>query len=112
TGHPVGEQGKTTPDDSDAALLAGGGAGFGAFVDRHLPAILSFLVRRVGHRAGEELSAEVFAIAYTARSRWSPARGTDARPWLYGIATNLVRRHRSAETRFLRALPRHAEVGP
>jgi len=31
---------------------------------------------------------------------------TDARPWLYGIATNLIGRHRRAEIRLYHALAR------
>jgi hypothetical protein len=30
----------------------------------------------------------------------------DARPWLFGIATNMIGRHRQAEVRFYRALAR------
>ena len=42
--------------------------------------------------SGEDLAAETFRIAFDERARFDP-RYDDARPWLYGIATNLLRRH-------------------
>ena len=44
-------------------------------------------------------------MAFQRRHRYDTSR-PDARPWLYGIATNLVGGHRRAERRRLRALSR------
>lgn len=55
----------------------------------------------------DELAAETFVIAFRQRSRYD-SRHEDARPWLYGIATNLVRRARRQESRELRAYARVA----
>ena len=42
--------------------------------------------------AGEDLAAETFRVAFDERARFDP-RYDDARPWLYGIATNQLRHH-------------------
>ena len=42
--------------------------------------------------------ADTFLAAFRQRDRYDLSR-TDARPWLYGIATNLVGRHRRSEIR-------------
>jgi RNA polymerase sigma factor (sigma-70 family) len=49
--------------------------------------------------------AETFLLAFRQRDTYDQARA-DARPWLYGIATNLIGRHRRAEIRLYRALAR------
>src|SRR5690348_11576564 len=64
-----------------------------------------YLARRVGGEAADDLAAEVFLAAFSQRHRYDAAREC-ARPWLYGIATNLVGAHRRQEARYLRALAR------
>lgn len=78
---------------------------FGALVDRHLSAIYRYLARRLGADLAEDLSAEVFTTAFAARARYEASRA-DARPWLFGITTNLIRRHVRAENRRLQAYQR------
>ena len=74
----------------DAALLAatvnGEPQAFAAFYRRHLPSVLSFLVRVGADRelAGD-LAAEVFAAALLGAGRYQPQH-TSALPWLCGIA--------------------------
>ncbi len=84
---------------TDAAVVAASladPAAFAALFDRHWPRIHRFCVSRAG-TAGEDLAAETFRVAFDERSRYDP-RQDDAAPWLYGIATNLLRRwFRSAE---------------
>jgi RNA polymerase sigma-70 factor (ECF subfamily) len=77
---------------------------FAEIYDRHAGAIVRFLVRRVG-RDGDELLGEVFRIAFERRASFDIGRG-EAAPWLYGIATNLVARHRRSAARRVRALAR------
>jgi hypothetical protein len=50
-------------------------------------------------------SPETFTQAYRRRSTFEP-RSEGALPWLYGIAANLVRRHRRTEVRRLKAYAR------
>lgn len=62
---------------------------FAVIFQRHYRSIFRFVVGAVGLSDGEELAAEVFARAFTVRSRYDPAY-PNALPWLYGIASNLV----------------------
>ncbi|MFC6882241.1 MULTISPECIES: RNA polymerase sigma factor [Actinomadura] len=78
---------------------------FAALFRRHAPAIMRYVVRRLGPGPADDIVAETFLVAFRARASYDTARG-DARAWLYGIATNLVRRHRRDEVRQLRALAR------
>src|SRR4051812_38118329 len=72
---------------------------------RHYPSVTRFLERRVGMSRGEELAAETFARAFAKRARYVPATPT-ARPWLFGIASNLASSARRDEERQLRAYAR------
>jgi len=72
---------------------------------RHAPHIQRYVTRRLGQHAAEDVVAETFLLAFRQRDSYDQAR-PDARPWLYGIATNLVGRHRRDEVRLYRALAR------
>jgi DNA-directed RNA polymerase specialized sigma24 family protein len=79
------------PDD-DGVLIArsvGDPEQFAAVFRRHAPQIQRYVVRRLGADAAEDVVAETFLTAFRLRSRYQPDR-PDARPWLYGIATNLT----------------------
>lgn len=96
---------------SDAAVIADSlerPDGFAAIFDRHYEAIRSYLSRRVGRALADELASETFVRAFAARARYDVAHG-DARAWLYGIATNLVRKHERREERRRRAYARAVE---
>lgn len=66
--------------------------------DRYARQLLRYSARRVGPDLAEDVVAETFLQAYAHRHRYDPARA-EALPWLYGIATNVIRRHRRAEVR-------------
>jgi len=77
----------------DATLIAASltdPAAFAAVFDRHWAGIHRYCASRIP-AAGEDLAAETFRIAFDERAKYDP-RYDDARPWLYGIATNLLRR--------------------
>ncbi len=94
--------------DSDAILAsATTPADFATIFDRHFDAVHAYLQRRIGRDLADELSAEAFLIAFDGRARYDLSR-PDARPWLFGIATNLLHRHRRHELRELRAYARSA----
>ena len=77
---------------------------FEPIFDRHFRAVHTYLHRRAGRDVADELAAETFALAFERRAS---CRGTgSALPWLYGIATNLLRRSRRTERRQLRAYGR------
>jgi RNA polymerase sigma-70 factor (ECF subfamily) len=103
TGEPAGRD----PED-DGAIIARSVRDpeqFATVFRRHAPDIHRYAVRRLGPDAAEDVVAETFLTAFRLRSRYQRDR-PDARPWLYGIATNLVSRHRRAEVRQYRALAR------
>jgi RNA polymerase sigma factor (sigma-70 family) len=77
---------------------------FELIFERHFDAIHKYLHRRVGRDLADELAAETFAAAFERRA--SCRAGGSALPWLYGIATNLLRRRFRAERRQLRAYAR------
>lgn len=82
-------------------------ASFAAVFDRYAGVLYRFLVRRVGPDSVDGLLGETFRIAYERRATFDTTR-PNARPWLYGIATNVLARHRRAEARRLRATARLA----
>ena len=77
---------------------------FAAIFDRHAPHIRRYLARRLGAQVADDLVAETFLTAFDKRQRYDRSR-PDARPWLYGIATNLVAQHRRQEARRYRTAP-------
>ncbi|MGW5158991.1 RNA polymerase sigma factor [Nonomuraea wenchangensis] len=78
---------------------------FGAVFDAHYAEIHRYVSRRLGPYAADDVAAETFALAFRRRRRFDLSHRS-ARPWLYGIATNLVSRHRRDEVRLLRAVDR------
>ena len=68
------------------------------------PSLHRYLARRVGGSAADELAAETFTVAFRNWERLDPER--PVRPWLYGIAANLMRHHWRKERRMLRAYAR------
>jgi RNA polymerase sigma-70 factor, ECF subfamily len=90
---------------------------FAIVFDRHAPFIHRYVHRRVGREAADDLVAETFLAAFGKRDQYDVSY-LDARPWLYGIATNFVSRHRREEIRQYRIMlaalpdldvPSHAE---
>jgi RNA polymerase sigma factor (sigma-70 family) len=93
---------------TDAELIAASVSAaevFAALFDRHARTVHRYLARRAGVAAAEDLLAQTFLVAFETRTRYDQARA-DALPWLYGIATNVLRRARRDEVRLYRALAR------
>jgi len=87
--------------DDDAAVIVGSRREperFAVLFDRHAPHIHRYLARRTGRQVAGDLVAETFLAAFAKRDRYDPGHA-DARPWLYGIATNLVNQHHRDEAR-------------
>ena len=94
--------------ESDAAVIEVSRrepAAFGTLFDRHATVLFRYLVRRVGPGEADGMLGEVFRIAFERRGDFDVSR-SDARPWLYGIASNLLSNHRRHEARRLRATAR------
>ena len=66
---------------------------FRAIFERHYEVVRIYAQRRLGPADGEELAATTFEVAFRHRAGFDGQRFTSARPWLVGIANNLVRRH-------------------
>lgn len=83
---------------------------FEGIFTRHYDAILRYARQRVGHSLGEDVASRTFLIAFEHRDRYDPRRSS-ARPWLHGIATNLIRHHYRDEKTHLTALS-HLPIDP
>ena len=93
---------------SDAAVISesvGDPACFSVIFERHFDVLYGYLARRVGHDLAQDLTSEVFAVAFRRRAVFD-ADQLSARPWLFGMASNLLRNHARAERRQLRAFGR------
>ncbi|MER5291118.1 RNA polymerase sigma factor [Streptomyces pharetrae] len=78
---------------------------FARLYDRYAADIHRYAQRRLGAGPADDITAETFLIAFRTRARYDTGRG-HARPWLYGIAANLIGKQRRTEVRALRALAR------
>ncbi len=104
-----GNSSKLSTSIPDSELIsASRPADFAVVFDRHFDAVYHYLQRRIGRDLAEELSAETFLVAFDLRERYDASRA-DSLPWLLGIATNLLHRHRRREVRELRAYARSAK---
>jgi len=96
--------------DRDVALLAESRSTpdrFGALFDAYYPEIRRYAEARLGADLADDVASETFLVAFRGRARFDTgAGGGQVRAWLYGIATNLIRRHRRGEQRRYRALAR------
>lgn len=81
------------------------GAEFGRLFDTYAAQLHRYLARRVGAEHAHDLVSETFLAAFKQRQAYDPAAAA-IRGWLYGIATNLARRHVRQEVRGLRATAR------
>jgi RNA polymerase sigma factor (sigma-70 family) len=61
-----------------------------------------YLTRRLGRDRADDVAAGTFAVAFERRATFRDR--VDALPWLFGIATNLLRNESRAERRALDAL--------
>ncbi|HUO69296.1 MAG TPA: RNA polymerase sigma factor [Solirubrobacteraceae bacterium] len=98
---------KMHPDDSALweRSRAGDREAFAVLFERHAKTIYNFCFRRVGDwSVAEDLVSVVFLEAWRRRAKELPPG--KVLPWLYGIATNVVRNRRRSERRFAAALRR------
>lgn len=85
--------GRRTPED------------FAVLFDLHAAALHRYIARRLGTSEADDLVGQTFLIAYERRDRYRDSPSGEL-PWLYGIATNLIRRRRRDEIRQYRAYSR------
>lgn len=92
-------------DPTDAQLItqaATDPAAFATIFDRHYDIVYRYAAARLGQHDGEEIAAQTFLVALEGIDGYDLSR-PNARPWLFGIATNLVRHHHRSAGRTLRA---------
>ena len=102
-------RGAEDDEPTDAELIARSiddPRAFMPLVARHQRVLFGYLARRIGRDSAEDITSETFTRAFAQRHRFDLARD-DARPWLFGIATNLLRNQARSEVRQLRAYTRH-----
>ncbi|WOH19134.1 RNA polymerase sigma factor [Paenarthrobacter sp. GOM3] len=75
---------------------------FGELYDKHASIIYRYAARRAGDFAADDVTSETFLVAWEQLETYDLDRD-DARPWLFGIATNLLRRHHRAEAKMLKS---------
>lgn len=86
------------PDQDEQSIVDA--PAFERVFEENFPAIYRFVARRVGTPLADDLTAETFATAFRRRASFDPERGP-LRPWLYGIANNLIRNHWRTEQHLL-----------
>ena len=102
-----GHQLEMTVDDSTlwSRFRRGDTDAFGLLFERHAKLIYNYCFRRSGDwAAAEDMLSIVFLEAWRQRDKELPPG--KVLPWLYGIATNVVRNRRRSELRFAAALRR------
>ena len=76
---------------------------FAHLFDRHAQAVYRYAASRVRSGEVDDVVSETFMVAFRSRVRYDSAY-EGARPWLLGIATNVLRQHRRSEIRRLARL--------
>src|SRR5262245_22129245 len=108
----IGHERAVDPDDFElwSRARTGDADAFGTLFERHVQTIYNYCFRRVGNwAAAEDLVSIVFLEAWRRVEKPLP-KGKEL-PWLFGIATNVVRSRRRAERRHAAALRRVPRPG-
>lgn len=69
---------------------------FAELFDRHATSVFRYAAQRIGDHAAEDIMSETFLVAFEKRHAFR-ADTEDARPWLLGIATTLIRKRSRLE---------------
>ena len=77
-------------------------AAFAELYDRHERVIFRYAARRLGASEADDIASETFLVAFTRRRDFTGSE--DARPWLLGIATTLMRSHARTEAKAWRGM--------
>jgi RNA polymerase sigma-70 factor (ECF subfamily) len=99
----MSESSQTAGDREAATVVA-------AWFERYVQVIHRYAARRVGTNHARDVAAETFRIALERFGDYDASRGHE-RAWLYGIASNILRRHARTEARQLRVRARASAAG-
>jgi RNA polymerase sigma factor (sigma-70 family) len=106
--------GQVTDAELWRRAVAGEPDAFGILFERHARSVYNYLFRRTADWAlAEDLTSVVFLEAWRKRNELRLDHET-ALPWLFGVATNVLRSRRRAQRRHraaLERLPREREPG-
>ena len=80
---------------------------FAVLYDKYCRAVHRYAATRAGESIADDVMSQTFLVAFESRESFDHA-WEDARPWLFGIATNLLRRHHRTEARRLKAFAKAA----
>ena len=97
--------GQPPPDSAAIAASIATPAEFALVFHRHFDLVHGYIRKRVGESLADDLASQTFLIAFDSRAKYDQTR-PNARPWLLGIATNLIHGKRRQEKRQLRAYGR------
>ncbi|WP_091234591.1 RNA polymerase sigma factor [Microbacterium sp. 3J1] len=75
---------------------------FAELFDRHSRVVNAFATYRVGRETAEDILSETFLVAFRRRADYDSVHES-AVPWLLGIASRLIRRHRAVEAQHWRS---------
>ncbi|WP_156759295.1 RNA polymerase sigma factor [Microbacterium karelineae] len=89
-------------DSEDIAASVDEPDRFSEIFERHARAVGGYVRRRLGENAVDDVLSETFLTAFRRRASFDLARDS-ARPWLLGIATRVMKRHRAQEAAQWRA---------
>jgi RNA polymerase sigma factor (sigma-70 family) len=92
-------------ENSDATRSAA----VGALFEAHGRDVYRFVSRRLGASMAQDVTAEAFRIVFERWEQYTPELGSD-RAWLFGVASNVIRRHLRSEQRRFSALERLSAV--
>lgn len=75
---------------------------FAAVFDKYSGLVHRYVARRVDAQVADDVMSETFLVAFERRASFDGSE--DARPWLLGIATNLMKKHSRLEARAWKGL--------
>lgn len=85
-----------SPDNEVIERSAREPAVFAMLFDRHAAVVYRYVAQRLGDHFADDVMSETFLVAFERRSSYDVGV-SDARPWLLGIATRLMRKHARVE---------------
>ncbi|TFC86379.1 RNA polymerase sigma factor [Cryobacterium sp. TMT4-31] len=85
-----------SPDNEVIERSAREPAVFATLYDRHATKVFRYAAQRLGDHAADDVMSETFLVAFERRASYDLSV-VDARPWLLGIATRLMRKHARVE---------------